>query len=158
MQFCARHTSGQAKITYPVRLVGVEQVLRTHGAGRQVAAFMAIKLGQVHAGVAAHAVAGVHTQPLAQATQVAEGAVVDGPLLLIIPQATDAAVVPRHCHAAACTLRCSPQSSHAQSGCRDSERDALCICAVDTVDKQCTANQVAESKISVLLDRLDDSP
>lgn len=63
--------------THPVGLVAVEQVLGAHGAGGQVAALVARELGEVHAAVALHAVAGVQAQPRAAPAQVAVRAVVD---------------------------------------------------------------------------------
>lgn len=69
---------------------------------------MLVELCEVHAGIATHAVAGIHPQALADATQVAERAVIDGPLLLIIPQAANAAVVLCHALPAAAAFRCMP--------------------------------------------------
>ena len=54
---------------------------------------MLAKLGEVHAGVAVHAVAHVNAQATPQAAQVAEGTVVDAAPLLVIVQMADVAVV-----------------------------------------------------------------
>jgi hypothetical protein len=48
---------------------------------------------EAHAGIALHAVEKVHTKALAPPAHVAEGAVVDGPPRLIVPQVADVAVV-----------------------------------------------------------------
>lgn len=56
---------------------------------------MLAELGQVHAGVAVHAVAHVDAQATPQPAQVAEGTVVDAAPLLIIMQMADVAVVAR---------------------------------------------------------------
>ena len=95
----------------PVGLVGVEEVLGADGAGGQVAAGVGLELGQVHAGVAVHAVAGVDAQALPPAAQVAEGAVVDRAPRLVVPQPADAAVVPPQACAAGTALRCRQQES-----------------------------------------------
>ena len=67
---------------------------------------MLLEFSQVHAAVALHAVAHVSAQALAQAAQVAEGAVVDVPPGLIIKQLADGAVVACHAGVAGSTFRC----------------------------------------------------
>ena len=67
---------------------------------------MLFELSQVHAAVALHAVAHVSAQALAQAAQVAEGAVVNVPVRLIIKQLADVAMVARHAGVARLTFRC----------------------------------------------------
>lgn len=68
---------------------------------------MLFELSQVHAAIALHAVAHVSAQTLAQAAQVAEGAVVDVPPRLIIKELADVAVVARHAGTAGMTFRCT---------------------------------------------------
>jgi len=87
---------GRGRAARPVGLRRVEQVVRADGARAQVAALVPRELGQVHAGVAVHAVARVHAQAAPAPAQVAEGAVVDGARRLVVPQVADAAVVARH--------------------------------------------------------------
>ena len=91
---------------HPIGLIGVEQHFGANGAGRELAAGVLLELRQVHAGVAVHAVAGIDSQALPPAAQVAEGAVVDGPPLLVVPQPADAAVVPAQPRLASLALRC----------------------------------------------------
>ena len=68
---------------------------------------MLLELRQVHAAVALHAVAHIPAQPLPQATQIAEGAVVDVPTRLVIEELADGAVVPRHASVASLALSCT---------------------------------------------------
>lgn len=84
--------------THPVGGVAVKEVLCADRAGGQISALVLLELRQVHAAVALHAVAHIPAQALAQAAQVAEGAVVYVPARLIIKQLADVAVVA--CHAA----------------------------------------------------------
>lgn len=65
------------KTAHPVRLVAVEEVLGAHRARGQVPALVVCKLGQVHAAVALHAVAGVQAKPGATAAQIAVWAVIN---------------------------------------------------------------------------------
>lgn len=94
-------------MTHPVGRVAVEKVLGTDWAGGQVSALVLLKLSQVHAAVALHAVAHIPAQAFAQAAQVAEGAVVDVPARLIVKEVADGAVVARHAAVAGPAVRCS---------------------------------------------------
>ncbi len=68
---------------------------------------MLLELSQVHAAVALHAVTHVPPQPLPQAAQVTEGAVVDVAPWLIVKELADAAVVVCHAGVAGPALSCS---------------------------------------------------
>lgn len=92
---------------HPVRRVAVKQVLSADRASGQVAALVLLELSQVHAAVALHAVAHVPPQPLAQAAQVTEGAVVDVPPRLVVKELADAAMVACHAGVAGPALSCS---------------------------------------------------
>jgi hypothetical protein len=91
---------------HPVGLVGVEEVLGAHGACRDVAALVARELGEVHARVALHAVARIDAEALADAAQVAVGAVVDLAPRLVVVQVADVAVVPGQDLAAGAAAGC----------------------------------------------------
>ena len=92
--------------TDPVGRIAVKEVLGTDRAGGQVSALVLLELSQVHAAVALHAVAHVSAQALAQAAQVAEGAVVDVPARLVIKELADVAVVTRHMGVAGSAFGC----------------------------------------------------
>ena len=93
--------------THPVRRVAVEEVLSADRARGQIPALVLLELSQVHAAVALHAVTHVPPQALAQAAQVAEGAVVDVPPWLIVKELADAAVVACHAGVTGLALSCS---------------------------------------------------
>ena len=103
--------SSQGADAYPVGMGGVEEGVRADRAGRKVAALVCGVLGEVHAGVAVHAVAGVDAQALPHAAQIAEGAVVDVAPWLVVPQVADAAVVPRHALPAAAAAGCTARGT-----------------------------------------------
>jgi hypothetical protein len=77
---------------HPVRLGALVQILLTDGARVELPALMPRKVGQVHARVALHAVAGIQAQPLPLTAEVAVRAVVDLVGVVIVPQVTDAAI------------------------------------------------------------------
>ena len=96
---------------HPVGMGGVEEGICADRAGCEVAALMCRVLREMHAGVAVHAVAGVDAQALPQPTQVAEGAVINIPPRLVVPQVADTAVVPRHRLPAAAAAGCTAQGT-----------------------------------------------
>ncbi len=96
---------------HPVGLGGLEEGLGAYGAGGEAAAFVGGKLGEVHAGVAVHAMACIHPQALPHAAQVAERAVVYRAPRLVVPQMADVTVVPRHCCPTATARPCRRGSS-----------------------------------------------
>lgn len=53
-----------------------------------------------------HTVTSINTQPFPTAAQIAEGAVIDVPVLFIIPKPTDATIVLRHPGLAIPAFRC----------------------------------------------------
>ena len=75
---------------------------------------MLAKLREVHAGVAVHAVAHVNAQAPSQATQVAEGTVIDAAPLLIVVQVADMAIVASQLLLALMALSCMPPSNVCQ--------------------------------------------
>lgn len=71
---------------------------------------MGLELSQTHTTVALHAVPGVFPQPLANAADVAERAVVDVTPRLIIKQLADVAEVARHAGSAGMAVCCKHMS------------------------------------------------
>ena len=100
---------------HPVRRVAIEEVLSADRTGGQVPALVLLELSQVHAAVTLHAVTHVTPQALAQAAQVAEGAVVDVPPGLIVKELADAAVVACHDGVAGPALSCSSRGTDTHS-------------------------------------------
>ena len=91
---------------HPVGRVAVEEVLGADRTGGQISTLVLLELSQIHAAVALHAVAHISPQALAQAAQVAEGAVVDVPPGLVIKELTDVAMVAGHPGVAGAAVSC----------------------------------------------------
>ncbi len=87
--------------------IGIKEVLGADRTRREVSALVLAELGQVHAGIAVHAVAHVDAQAPAQPAQVAEGAVVDAAPILIIKQVADVAIVACQSRLAMMAFGCS---------------------------------------------------
>ena len=109
MQYCKPSCSrGWA---YPVGRVAVKKILSANGAGRQISALVCLELGQAHAAVALHAMAGILAQSLPHTADVAEWAVIDLPTRLIVKQLTDVAKVLCHTGPAGMAVGCNATST-----------------------------------------------
>ena len=99
----------EREAAYPVWLTGIKKVLGADGACGDVAAGVLLELGEMHAGVAMHAVASIHAQAPPPPAQVAEGAVVNAASHFIVPKPADSAIVLSHPCPAVAAFRCKTQ-------------------------------------------------